>query len=65
MMPPEAKVTINGFELAEGQVAAVRVAVTRWLTDLGVGAHRAQLGPIGEGYRARLTEVEDLLTGSR
>lgn len=40
---------------------AVRVAVTNMLADLQDPEYSIELGKIGEGYRARLTEVEALI----
>jgi ribosomal protein S28E/S33 len=63
----EARVVVDGVTLTSGQVMSVRVAVTRWLHELAAQSpeERAALGPIRDGYIARLQEVEDMLCNRR
>lgn len=55
----EPKIVINGLWLTEGQAMAVRVAVTHFHSY--VNTSRDALGPISDGYAARLCEVEQAM----
>lgn len=54
----EPSIRIDGHPLTEGQVTAVRVAVSSFLSETRT---RDDLGPIKEAYIARLEEVETLI----
>lgn len=57
----EADITINGEPLTFGQAMAVRVAVSHFHDYLADPESKKLLGPITDGYAARLREVEVLL----
>jgi hypothetical protein len=60
----EASIAIHGHELTQAQSAAVRIAVSGFLSELR-GGYAKELGAIGPLYVARLEEVEALLLGYR
>ena len=57
----EAHVVVNGVVLTVGQSLSLRVAVAHFLYDLSDAAYRKELGPIGDKYRERLSELQTLL----
>ena len=57
MTSDEPKITINGKPLFEGQALAVRVAISRFYTELLDPDEIEVLGEIGGLYRQRLEEV--------
>ena len=57
----EPNITINGVPLTDAQAMAVRVAVVDFLYDLADAEHMAELGEIGPLYRARLSEVQEIM----
>ena len=59
--PTEARISINGVELTEAQSCMVRVAVASYLHDLADPTYCAEIGPVADGHRARLVEVQDLI----
>lgn len=62
-LPREPVITINGVTLTEGQAMTVRVMLTSAASELEDPEMRADLGPIADGYRARLREVLVMLVG--
>lgn len=56
-----ATIEVNGFRLTNAQSETIRVAVASWLTELDDPAEREALGPIADAYRARLSEIQDLI----
>lgn len=61
MEAQEAHVTIEGVVLTFGQTMSLRVAVSNMLAELSEPEYMKALGKIGEGYQARLTEVQSML----
>ena len=59
----EPRITINGTALSAAQAMAVRVAVTNFHAEMSNPDFAAQVGPIAEGYAARLGEVLKLMLG--
>jgi len=59
--PQEADITISGIQLNTAQSMTVRVAVTSMLMRMDDDESRAELGEIGDLYRARLVEVQGLI----
>ena len=57
----EAHIVINGTTLNEAQSMAVRVAVSSMRMELNDPEQCAELGPIAEGYKNRLSELEEIL----
>jgi hypothetical protein len=59
----EPRIEINGQPLSAAQAMAVRVAVTDFhMWQVAPGTENAEeMGPIAEGYYARLTEVLKLM----
>lgn len=53
----EAKITIEGHELTEGQSMAIRVAVTSFLFQLHDPKFRRDLGATAWRYKQRLDEI--------
>ena len=60
----EARIRIGNTELSFGQSMSLRVAIGNMLIELAAPAYRKALGPIGDGYRARLAEVQNLIHGA-
>lgn len=56
-LPPEPTITINGVRLTEGQAMTVRVAVMNMQMTVSDPDKAAELGPIAQGYSARLGEI--------
>lgn len=59
---PEAAVTINGNVLTPAHVTVLRCAVADLLMQLTGMDMRRSLGELFDPYRARLREIEKLLT---
>ncbi len=57
----EAHIVINGTTLNEAQSMTVRVAVSSMRMELSDPEQCAKLGPIAEGYKNRLSELEEIL----
>ena len=63
-MPKEAHVVVDSIVLTQAQTTSVRVAVSSFLMQLNDPEQCRLLGPIADGYRARMREVEALLVRS-
>jgi len=57
----EAKIVIEEVELSLGQSMTVRVAIGSMIMQLNDPEYRRALGPIGDGYLARLLEIQTLI----
>lgn len=57
----EPYIQIGDHVLTEAQAAAVRVAITDCHTQVAREEMRVALGPIAEGYHARLSEVLNIM----
>lgn len=60
----EADITINGKPLNFAQSMVVRVAVSSFLMELDDPDYRKGLGPVADGYEARLQEVQAMIIPS-
>lgn len=59
--PKEAEIVINGVYLTFAQSMTIRVAVAHMLTDLSDPEYMKDMGEIGELYRKRLREIQDMI----
>lgn len=57
----EATIVISGILMSDAQSMAIRVAVANFLMELSDEKFCEQLGPIADGYRARLSEVQEAI----
>lgn len=57
----EPDISINGTRLSEGQALSVRVAVEMFLIELSDPGFHEGLGPVANGYQARLLEARALM----
>jgi hypothetical protein len=57
----EPNIIIGYQPLTQAQAMAVRVAITNFHAETGTAESRNDLGPIADGYHARLGEVLILL----
>jgi hypothetical protein len=60
----KADITINGKPLNFVQALTVRMAVTQFWMQLQAGFAK-ELGPIGEGYQSRASEIIKMVQGEK
>ena len=53
----EPKITINGWDLTEGQACTLRVAMEEFAMQLSDPEFKRKLGQIGENYLDRIAEI--------